>query len=87
MSRNGIEYDFWTKKNAVDWLEALLNDHVSAFTSEGLSMLMRECGFSVEKVSKSTAETVTYDTGSYSWPVDTTTGNTPNSISLIARKN
>lgn len=87
VSRDQIEYDFWGEKNAVDWLEALLNDHVSAFTLEGLSLVMEECGFSVEQTSQSTADKVTYDSGKWSWPVDVNTGNTPNSISLIARKN
>lgn len=86
VSKKRIEYDFWCSKNAVDWIEALLNDHVSAFTPKGLTYVMEESGFTVEQLSQSTADTVTSDPGRFSWPVDVTTGNTPNSISLIARK-
>ena len=87
MSKDHVEYDFWGKKNAVDWIEALLNDHVSAFTPAGLTYVIEESGFTVERISQSTADTVTYNPGQFSWPVDVATGNTPNSISLIARKN
>jgi hypothetical protein len=83
--REGIDYDFWPAQGCYNWLEALLNDHVSAFTPEGLTYLAEHGGFRVEKLVQSTADRITRDPRKYSWPVDVSTGNTPNSLSLVAR--
>ena len=84
--RDQIHYDFWSVNGSYRWLEALLNDHVSAFTHEGLRYVIEESGFEVEELTQSGADQVTEDRSRYSWPVDVSTGNTPNSLSLVARR-
>ena len=81
-----IEYDFWSVQNSHPWLEALLFDHVSGFTPEGLRYILDQGGLQVESVVQSTADRVTWEPGRYSWPVDIDTGNTPNSVTVMARK-
>jgi len=83
--RENIEYDFWSVKNSHPWLDALLHEHVSAFTPEGLRYVLGKSGFQVETTAQSTADTITWDPDKYSWPVDVVTGNPPNCISVIAR--
>jgi predicted SAM-dependent methyltransferase len=80
--RDQISYDFWSVKDSYPWLEALNNDHVSAFTPEGLKYIVEQSGFEVEQLQQSTSDKVTYNPQKYSWPVETSTGNTPNSYSI-----
>lgn len=80
-----IQYDFLSVKNSYDWFTSLENDHQSAFTPEGLRYVIEQSGFEVEQSVQSTADTVTFDPR-YAWPLDVSTGNYPNSLSLVARK-
>lgn len=84
--RGQTDYDFWSPDGVYDWEEALLNDHVTAFTPEGLKYVIESCGFEIEHISQSTAEKIVYKPEEYAWPVDPCTGNTPNSITVVARR-
>ena len=81
-----IEYDFWSSRNSYPWIEALNNDHVSAFTPQGLAYVMEHSGFELEQLIQSTADRVTWDTANFAWPTDMDTGDQPNSLTGIFRK-
>ena len=80
---NKPTYNFQPKK-AYKWFDALANDHVSAFSSEGLKYILAESGFYLKTMIQTTTDNITHDDTKYSWPVDKTTGNTPNSLTVIA---
>lgn len=84
--RGQTDYDFWSPDGSYDWGEALLNDHVTAFTPEGIKYVIESCGFEIEHISQSTAEKIVYKPEEFAWPVDPCTGNTPNSITVVARR-
>ena len=71
--------------NASHWFDALANDHINAFTYEGLKYVVPEAGFYCETLIQSTEDRITYDTTKYAWPVDEETGSPPNGLTLIAR--
>lgn len=80
---NRPTYNFQSKK-AYKWFDALANDHVSAFSSEGLKYVLAVSGFHLKIMIQTTTDNITHDNTVYSWPVDKTTGNTPNSLTAIA---
>lgn len=80
------DYRFADATGVFPWFEALLNDHVIAYTPEGLGNLLRGCGLRVENITLTQLSDVTIDPAVYAWPVDTNTGNTPNSLTAVARK-
>lgn len=82
---NGIKYEF-SKEGQYPWFDALANDHVSAFTPEGLTYILKEAGVHVEEIIRSTPEKIVYKPDKYAWPVDEITGNTPNGITVTARR-
>jgi len=82
----GIEYDFWSAKDYYPWFGAILDTHVTGFTPEGFRYVIENAGFQVEQVLQSTADRVVWDPEKYAWPVDGTTGDIPNSLTLVARK-
>ena len=73
-------------KESYNWFDALANDHITAYTVEGLSYVLQESGFAIEKIIQSTRNSITTDFTRYAWPVDEMTGNTPNGLTAIARK-
>lgn len=73
-------------KESYSWFDALANDHITAFTAEGLTYVLSESGFTIEEMVQSTKDSITKDFTKYAWPVDERTGNTPNGLTAIARK-
>ena len=71
---------------ATKWFDALANDHINAFTREGIEYIMKESNYHVETIIQSTEDRITYNNINYAWPVDEETGNTPNGLTIIARK-
>lgn len=84
-SLNGIAYEF-SGENAYHWFDALANDHVCAFTPEGLTYVLKRSGMQIIEIIRSTEERIISDSRKYSWPVDEITGNTPNSITVLAKR-
>ncbi len=80
---NKPTYNFQPEK-AYKWFDALANDHISAFSSEGLKYVLTESGYHLKTMIQSTIDKIIFDNTKYSWPVDKTTGNTPNSLTVIA---
>lgn len=74
------------KRKAANWFDALANDHVNAFTSEGLEYVLSEGGYHVVSMIQSTEDRITYNNVNYAWPVDEETGSPPNGLTLVARK-
>lgn len=68
------------------WFDVLANDHITAFTAEGLTYVLGKSGFAIEEMVQSTRDSITKDSAKYAWPVDEKTGNTPNGLTVIAQK-
>lgn len=68
------------------WFDALANDHISAFTPEGLTYVLNKAGFESVNIIRSTSDKITCNIEKYSWPVDELTGNTPNGITALVKK-
>lgn len=84
--REWIRNYFPKKKDSYKWMDALNNDHVSAFTPFGLEYILKRCHFSVQKVQSTTKDRLICDEKRYSWPIDRENGQTPNGLTLIAIK-
>lgn len=82
---NDIKYKFSEEKE-YQWFDALANDHISAFTPEGITYILEKSGLYVIEIIRSTTERIVYNPVKYAWPVDGITGNTPNGITVIARR-
>lgn len=80
-----VAYNFNVKNN-YNYFDALLNDHITAFTPEGLRFVLESSGYTIEKIIQSTSDKITVNNEKYSWPVDETTGNTPNGLTIVAKK-
>ncbi len=85
ISYKDVSYNFNTK-DAYNWFDAFLNDHVSAFSPEGISFVLKSSGYAVENVIQSTKEKIKLDLKKYSWAIDEATGNTPNGLTIVGRK-
>lgn len=75
-----------SQENSSGWFDVLANDHINAFTDEGLKYIIAQAGYCCEVLIQSTQDRITYDNIRYAWPVDEMTGNTPNGLTIIARK-
>ena len=74
------------KEGLSDWWDALVNDHINAFTVEGMKNILKASGFQTRDMIQSTYNRITYDTDKYAWPVDEETGSPPNGMSVVAIK-
>jgi len=68
------------------WLDALNNDHISAYTPEGLTHLLRIIGFEIKLVCQTTKDRLKFNSKRFAWPVDIENGNTPNGLTVIAKR-
>ena len=84
-SLDNIAYKFSTEKQ-YSWFDALANDHISAFTPEGINYVLENSGFYIVEMIRSTPERISSNQLKYAWPVDEITGNTPHGITVIARR-
>lgn len=84
-SMDGIACRVSNGKSA-NWFDALANDHITAFTKEGMEYILKESNYHLKTIIQSTEDRVTYNNTNYAWPVDEETGNTPNGLTVIARK-
>ena len=80
-----FNYEIHNNKNA-NWFDALVNDHISAFTREGMEYILKESNYHVETIIQSTEDRITYNNVNYAWPVDVGTGNTPNGLTVVVKK-
>jgi len=71
---------------AYNWFDVLANDHISAFTPDGIKYVLEKAGFTVISIIRSTSERISNIPSKYAWPVDEETGNTPNGLSVIGGK-
>jgi 2-polyprenyl-3-methyl-5-hydroxy-6-metoxy-1,4-benzoquinol methylase len=74
------------KSNIYYWLEALNNDHLSGFTPEGLVFILEKIGFDIQVLTQTTSERLLSDNKLYAWPIDYENGNSPNSLTIVAKK-
>ncbi len=80
-----IEYEF-SKEKSFAWFDALANDHISAFTPEGITYLLSQVNLNVVELIRSTPDRVSFNPMKYAWPVDEITGSPPNGITVLARR-
>ncbi|MFC1631074.1 methyltransferase domain-containing protein [Candidatus Omnitrophota bacterium] len=76
----------FSKPGSYRWLDALSNDHLSAFTPEGLDYLIQVAGLKSEIICQTNAARLQFNSRRFSWPVDFENGNTPNGLTAVARK-
>ena len=69
----------------IKWMDAFANNHVSAFTPEGLQKIFELQGFDIDTICQTTADRLVMDS-SYAWPIDYESGQTPNGLTLVAVK-
>lgn len=75
-----------SKEESFPWFDALANDHVSAFTPKGLQYILNESNMDIIDIIRSTPDRITYNPEKFAYPIDEITGNTPNGITLLAKK-
>lgn len=68
------------------WLDVLHNDHISAYTPEGLAHLLRMIGFDIKLVCQTTKDRLKINNKMFVWPVDINNGNTPNGLTVMVKK-
>lgn len=84
---NFKSYDYIIAKlPAYHWLDALNNDHLSAFTLEGLTHLLEVNGFRIKLACQTIKNRLQFDYQRFAWPVDIENGNTPNGLTIVAEK-
>jgi SAM-dependent methyltransferase len=81
---SGVKYDFSFKGYC--WMDALANDHMIAYTPEGLKNILVSLGFEIKVSMQTKAANITDDPGRYAWPIDEVTGNTPNGLTIVGIK-
>lgn len=74
------------KNNSDDWFDSLANDHITAFTPEGIEYVIKEGGYKLTGLIQSDKNRITFDNEKYAWPIDEETGSPPNGLTLTARK-
>ncbi len=82
---DNIKYEL-SKEKSFAWFDALANDHISAFTPKGIQYILNESNIDAIEIIRSTPDRVIFNPAKYAWPVDEITGNTPNGMTVLARK-
>ncbi len=77
---------FCKKFQTYKWMDALSNNHLFAFTPNGLTSLLERADFQIQVVQQTTQDRLMFKPEEYSWPVDRENGQTPNGLTVVATK-
>lgn len=69
------------------WLDALANNHIWAFTPDGLRYLLSRVSLEIQLIQQTVRNRIVPPETTFSWPIDKENGQTPNGITAIAFKN
>ena len=68
------------------WLDALANNHISAFTPDGLRYVLSRLPLRIQVIQQTTRDRVRLPEREFSWTIDRENGQTPNGVTVIAVK-
>jgi 2-polyprenyl-3-methyl-5-hydroxy-6-metoxy-1,4-benzoquinol methylase len=68
------------------WMDALIDEHITAFTPNGLTYLLEVNKYRIKEVIQTNPSNIIDNSDLYAWQVDKLTGNTPNGLTIIGEK-
>lgn len=85
-NRELIYSDFFENSDNFYWIDALINNHVYAFSCNGLEQVLKSNGFDLIYKQQTTRGRLIFNPDIYTWPVDRENGQTPNGVTVAAVK-
>jgi SAM-dependent methyltransferase len=84
--RKAVDEYFPGEPRPYYWMDALGNNHLYAFSPFGLRYLLEKSGFKIGYLKQTRKDDLLFDKNSLMWPLDRENGQTPNGLTIVARR-